>query len=167
MSSTPRTPVSPGQLTGSKEARRAAAVVLEVLTGLRTPVEAAQILGFSPPRYYQIEARALQGLIEALEPRSRGPRRRPEAEVEALRKEKARLEQEVARGQALLRAAHRSIGIPGPRRKDKRHKSADKDADKKSRRTRRPRDRAKQAVKVLRKDQAETGTAGPRPASSA
>jgi hypothetical protein len=155
MSTASRPPVSPGQLTGSKEARRAAAVILEVLSGLRTPVEAAQVLGFSPPRYYQIEARGLQGLIDGLEPRSRGPRRRPEAELEALRKEKERLEQEVARGQALLRAAHRTIGIPKPARAKKKRKPGEQDAEKTSKRVRRPRNRAKQAIKVLRQDEPE------------
>ena len=40
-----------------------AVVILEVLAGRRTPAEAAALLGVGPPRYYQLETRALQGLV--------------------------------------------------------------------------------------------------------
>jgi hypothetical protein len=48
-----------------KEAKRQAAVNLEVWAGVRTPLQAAEALGLSLPRYYQIEARGLQGLVAA------------------------------------------------------------------------------------------------------
>ncbi len=51
------------------EAQRLAATILEVLAGLRSPPEASQALAVSLPRYYQLEARALEGLVAALAPR--------------------------------------------------------------------------------------------------
>src|SRR5262245_6994852 len=58
--------------SGDGEARRLAAVILEVLAGGRTPTEAAQSLGISPPRYYALEQRALTGLVSACRRRQRG-----------------------------------------------------------------------------------------------
>src|SRR5207237_1267514 len=52
----------------SRQARRLAAMVLEVLAGARTPTEAAQALELCVPRYYQLESRALRGLLAACEP---------------------------------------------------------------------------------------------------
>ena len=46
---------------GSSEANRFAVVILEVLAGGRSPGEAAKVLGVTPPRYYQLETRALEG----------------------------------------------------------------------------------------------------------
>ena len=60
-SKTPQTP------PGSREARQLAAVILDVLAGSRTPQQAADTLSLSLPRYYQLEARALAGLIDACE----------------------------------------------------------------------------------------------------
>src|SRR6516225_4436120 len=45
----------------SRQARRVAAMVLEVLAGGRTPAEAAQALELLVLRYYQLETRALHG----------------------------------------------------------------------------------------------------------
>ena len=53
---------------GSREALRLAACVLEVLAGLRGPTEAAGALGVSLARYYQLEQRALAGLVRGCEP---------------------------------------------------------------------------------------------------
>jgi hypothetical protein len=95
----------------SMEARRLAALVLEVLAGVRTPAEAAALVGISPPRYYALEARALLGLVEALEKRPRGPRRTLEREFAELKREKERLARDCARSHALLRAAERTMGL--------------------------------------------------------
>src|SRR6516225_12268500 len=83
----------------SKEAKRLAAVILEVLAGVRQPSQAAEALQVSLPRYYQVEARALRGLLAACEPRPRG--RRPEVarELTVLRQQHARLQRELARQQ--------------------------------------------------------------------
>lgn len=98
----------------SREARRLAAAILEVLAGARTPTEAATALNVSLPRYYQIESRALQGLVTACEAKAKGPTRRPERELAALRQANERLQRDVARQQALVRMAQRTMGLPPP-----------------------------------------------------
>jgi hypothetical protein len=60
---------SPLGREASRPARQLAAGILEVLAGVRSPLQAAQALGLSLPRYYQVESRALRGLLEACEPR--------------------------------------------------------------------------------------------------
>jgi hypothetical protein len=99
---------------GSREARRRAALILEVLAGQRTPTDAATVLGVSVPRFYSLEAQALDGLVMACEPRRRGRPDTPERELAALKKEVARMEREHARSRALLRLAHRTVGVPPP-----------------------------------------------------
>lgn len=98
----------------SREAGRLAAAILEVLAGVRTPTQAAQVLSLSIPRYYQLEQRALEGLVHACEPRPRGPGVDPQREVRRLEKQLARLQQECGRQQALVRAAQRTIGLAPP-----------------------------------------------------
>jgi|SRR6516162_182524 len=99
----------------SREAQRQAALILEVLAGVRKPAQAAQVLGVSVPRYYQLESRALGGLVSACEARSKGRIRSVEAELAVLKKRHDRLQQELVRQQALLRMAQRSIGLtPAP-----------------------------------------------------
>ena len=98
------------------EARRLAAVILEVLAGARTPTEAAQAVGVSVPRYYALEERALGGLLSACRPRSKGPGKAPERELVKLKKEIGRLEREYSRSQALLRASQKTVGIRSPDR---------------------------------------------------
>jgi hypothetical protein len=104
-------------LRGSKRARQITVAVLEALSGSVGTSEAAEKLGVSLSRYYQLEARALAGMLAAVEPRSRGPQKTPQSELGALRAEKKLLERELRRHQALLRAAHRSVGLPGTRAK--------------------------------------------------
>jgi hypothetical protein len=69
-------------------------------------------LQVSLPRYYQVETRALQGLLAACEPRPKG--RQPETahELATLQQHNARLQREVARQQALVRVAQRVVGVP-------------------------------------------------------
>jgi len=97
-----------------RDAKRWAAAVLEVLAGARTPTDAATALGVSVPRYYQIESRALAGLLTACEPKARGRGRSLQHEIEALRRQKDRLQQEVTRQQTLVRMAQRTIGLAAP-----------------------------------------------------
>ena len=114
----------------SREAKRLAAVILEVLAGVRQPGQAAEALQLSLPRYYQVETRALQGLLAACEPRPRG--RRPEVapELTVLQQQNARLQRELARQQALVRLAQRAVGVvpaaPAPKasRKKRRQRQA-------------------------------------------
>jgi hypothetical protein len=96
------------------EAKRLAAAILEVLAGARTPSEAATALGLSVPRYYQVEAQALRGLLAACEPKPRGRVRTVETEVKTLSKENQRLQRELTRHQALARAAQRAVGLSPP-----------------------------------------------------
>ncbi len=95
----------------SVETRRRAALILEVLGGVRTPTEAAEALGVSVPRYYALEARALEGLVHSCRPRPRGRQQTPEREVKRLRAEVERLRRESQRTQALLRAQQRAVGL--------------------------------------------------------
>jgi len=113
----------------STGARTLAATILEVLAGLRTPTEAAQALSISLVRFYQLENRALEGLVQGCEPRPIGRRLDHSAATDKQRKECDRLKQDVARHQALLRSAQRALGVvpppppvkpqPGSRRKRK------------------------------------------------
>ena len=92
---------SPPAATPS-EAQRLAATILEVLGGMRSPPEAAQTLSISLPRYYQLEARALEGLLAALAPRPLGKQPSLENRVKQLEKQ--------------LETAHRAMrasGSPG------------------------------------------------------
>jgi hypothetical protein len=98
----------------SRDARRVAAAILEVLAGARTPIEAASALTLSLPRYYQVETQALRGLVSACEPRPRGRQASPTRDLAVLQKENERLRREAARHQALVRAAQRSIGLAPP-----------------------------------------------------
>jgi hypothetical protein len=98
----------------SKEARRLAAVILEVLAGARTPLQAAEALQLSLPRYYQVEARGLRGLLAACEARPRGRQADVARTVAALERDKARLAREVARQQSLARLTQRVVGISPP-----------------------------------------------------
>jgi hypothetical protein len=146
--SPPRTRPSPAKLSlegRSQEARLMAAAILEVLAGVRTPTDASGALGVSLPRYYALEVRALEGLLQACERRPRGPRRSAERELGKLRRDVERLKREAARSQALLRASQRAVGLRFP-------EAAKPKADPsgKKRRKRRPTTRALRAVELLR-----------------
>jgi hypothetical protein len=100
----------------SRESRRIAAMILDVLAGCRTTGEAATALEISMMRYYVLETRALQGLVAACEPRPKGRVRSPAAELQSLRRERDRLLREVSRQQALVRAAQKTVGLAPPAR---------------------------------------------------
>jgi hypothetical protein len=138
------TRTGPLAIAGSDGARKAAAVILEVLSGVRGTAEACEVLSITPMRYYVLETRALQGLVGALEPRPRGKKRRPEDEVRAMRRETQRLERELMRTRALVRVAERTIGIPAGGAKSK------TGADGKKKRRPRRAERAGRAIAALR-----------------
>jgi hypothetical protein len=137
----------PRPLVGDEAAKQSAAVILEVLAGLRTPQEAAQALGTSAMRYYVLERRALEGMVQALEPRPKGKRRRPEDALNVMRREQVRLEREVGRLQALVRAAQRTMKLPPPPSRER--KKGD------TRRARRPQVRAEKTIALLRRPEPE------------
>jgi hypothetical protein len=122
------------------EARRLAAAILECMAGMRTPGSAAEALKLSLPRYYQLEARALQGMLAACEPRPVGRVKTPANALATLQRECGRWRQECARQQALVRAMQRAIGLTAPPAK----------TDGAKRRKRRPMVRALKAIEGLR-----------------
>lgn len=93
----------------SREAKRLAAAILEVLAGTQAPSETARVLGMSLARYYQVELRALAGLVSACEVRRRG--HQPGNELTALRRECEQLRRECGRHKALVRATRRTVGL--------------------------------------------------------
>ncbi len=99
------------QATVSRDAQRIAAVILEVVAGVRTPTEAAAAVGLSVPRYYLWEQRALAGMVRACEPRPKGKAASDRHHIAVLEKEVARLRQDCTRQQALVRASQRTIGL--------------------------------------------------------
>jgi hypothetical protein len=133
------------------EAQRLAAAILEVLAGVRTPSQAAEALGVSQARYFQVEARAMQALVAACEPRPRGPGRSADKELAALQRQHERLQRELSRQQALVRLAQRTIGLAPP--KAAANKPAGKDQSQKRRR--RPVVRALRAAAALQRHSQE------------
>jgi hypothetical protein len=87
-----------------------------VLGGTLTPADAAAAMGVSPPRYYLLESRALEGLVSACEPRAKGPGHSLARELESLHREHERTRRELARAQALARASQRAVGLSLPQK---------------------------------------------------
>ena len=96
------------------DARRRAAAVLEVLAGVRTCPQAAQVLGLSLPAYYNLEQRALEGLVHGCLPTHKGRQKRPDDQVHALERQCQKLQQDLLRYQALVRTQQRSTGLVAP-----------------------------------------------------
>src|SRR5256712_5021598 len=74
---TKRTRPQPRPLTGDEGAKRSAALILEVLAGLRTPSEASTALGVTAMRDYVLERRGFWGGGEAPAARPAGERGGP------------------------------------------------------------------------------------------
>ena len=145
----PRSTKKPhGIVGGTREANRLAVVILEVLAGVRSPSEAAKILEITAPRYYQLETRALVGLVEALEPRPKGKQPTPETRIAKLERALAESHRECGRQQALVRAAQRTLGI----RTAPQSQAKQTTKDRAGRKKRRPTVRALKAAKVLAAD---------------
>ena len=134
----------PNVSTGTSEARKTASAILEVLAGTLTPSGAASAIGISMPKYYLLEARALNAMVESCEPRPKGRAMSPASRMDALQKELENLRRENARQQTLLRAARRTIGLEP---KDKPSKASDG----KRHRTVKPSVRALKVIAALRK----------------
>lgn len=113
----------------SPESRKQAACVLEVLAGLRSPEQAAEVLGVTLQTYYNIETRALRGLVHGCTSTPPGRTMMLLKQVRGLESKCGLLEKQVGRYQALLRNAQRTAGLlpppvepkarPGAKRKPK------------------------------------------------
>lgn len=150
-------------IDGSKEAKRRASIVLEVLGGLRTTTEACEAIGVTLAHYYNLENKAIEGLVAAMERSTlkggeRGPR--PETQIARLTEERDRLQRELQRTQALVRVAQRAVGVPSATKQRKEHDAKRKAAGKK--RGRKPQVRARRAIARLR-----AGEAAPAPKKTA
>jgi hypothetical protein len=148
-------PNATGLPLASVEAKRLAAAILEVLAGARGPGEAAQVLGISLCRYYQLENRAITGLLGACEPRRRGRGSSgPVNELASLRQECQRLRRDCARQQALVRAAQRTVGLNPPAVEE----TPASTGSGKKRRKRRPTARALKMAALLRGEPTPAGS---------
>jgi hypothetical protein len=127
------------------EAQRLAATILKVLAGVYTPTQAAEALAISLPRYYQLEARAVEGLVAALAPRPKGKQATLENRVKVLEKELAAAHRQCARQEALVRVTQRTLGfsLAAPA------KSASPARDANGRQKRRPTVRALKAARAF------------------
>lgn len=105
------TAAAPGKTAAGSEARRRAAVILEVLAGVQTPTTAAGALAIGVPRYYLLEQRALAGLLAACEPKPLGRTVNSDRQIARLERELASCRRELGRQQALARAAQRVLGL--------------------------------------------------------
>jgi hypothetical protein len=95
-----------------------------------------------------LERRAMEGMVQALAPLPKGKRKHAENTLEALRRDKKRLEREVGRLQALVRAAQRTMKLPPlPSRDQKKGEG---------RRARRPQVRAEKTIALLQAPPVET-----------
>lgn len=147
------------------EARRTAAVILEVLAGVRTPTGAATALGIHLPRYYVWEQRALEGLVAACEPRPRGRTVSVDRRLASLERELAIARRDLTRHQALARTAQRALGLEAPAdsqfpkgaRGKAKGKNQEAPAVARSRHRRRPTARGLRAARLLR-DADSSGT---------
>ena len=104
-------PTGAKSVRGSDAARRLAALLLEAWSGVRSTQSAADAMGVAVTRFYQLEARALQSLVEAMEPRARGRQRTHASEIAKLKADKQRLSRDVERFQSLYRTSQRALGI--------------------------------------------------------
>jgi len=143
----------------SPQARRLAAVILEVLAGLRGPAEAAQAAGVSAPRYYAAEARALQGLLRGCEPATPGRQPAGAAELHKARQECQRLQRQCDRQQALLRLQQRALGLGTPPAQAKGASN-----NKGGKKRRRPRQRTLRLIQELRQGPADSTASVAAPA---
>ena len=156
--SDPAAPDASSPAATLSEAQKLAALILECLAGVRAPPAAAQLLGIALPRYYQLEARALQGLVAALAPRPRGKQQSLENRVKTLEKELEAALRAAARQEALVRVTQRSLGLAAQVKSTAPQPSSNG----KRRKPRRPMARAMKAAKTLR---AKSESPGETPAA--
>jgi hypothetical protein len=148
------TPARPRSSSASGTAHRRAAVILEVLGGVRTVPEAAQTLGICANHYYLLERKALAGLVAACEPQAKGKRPDPQKELASLRQALERSERECQRQAALVRATQRALNLPAPPPDRPASASAGRGKNGKPRRNRKKSVRALRAAENLAREAA-------------
>jgi len=149
-----------------REAQRMAAAILEVLAGARTPGQAAEALGVSLPRYFQLETRAMHALVDSCQARPRGRAPSADKELAALRRQQERLQRELTRQQSLVRLAQRTIGLAPPKAEPSVSTAGSKSnaaSTSKKRRRRRPVVRALRAAEQLQRQSKEAPSAAVTP----
>ncbi|MDP9133500.1 MAG: helix-turn-helix domain-containing protein [Actinomycetota bacterium] len=104
-------PMGPKSVRGSETARRLAALMMEAWSGVRSTQAACAAMGISVTRFYQLEARAVQEVVSALEPRPRGRRLTAASELGKCKLENQRLRRDLERFQSLYRTAQRTLGV--------------------------------------------------------
>jgi hypothetical protein len=135
------------------ETKRRAAIVLEVLAGMRTPSEAAAALGLSVNYYYVLERKALQGLLDACQAQPKGASGPGlDRQLARLQKELDKCRRECLRQASLVRATERAIGLPAVTKPAGPSKANSGKEGKKTKRRRRPTIRAMRAAKTLREN---------------
>ena len=86
------------------QTRQRATLILQVQTGQITASQAALQLGMSRKTYYQWEKRALEGLMQGLEPSNPGrPSTQPSREVAQLRQKVQELEEKLEQTEKVAR----------------------------------------------------------------
>jgi hypothetical protein len=164
---TVRKPKGPHALRGgTSEANRLAIAILEVLAGVRTPAEAAANVNLSLVRYFQLETRALQGMVKALEPLPKGKQSSLDVRLRQLEKQLQQSRRECTRQQALVRVAQRTVGFPlttspNTQGNGSGRKGAKTGDGVKQKKKRRPMVRALKAVQALRSRSASAPSADP------
>lgn len=80
-----------------QQARQRTAVIMKVQSGQLTATQAAKQLGISRKTYYELEAKALAGMMQALNPGKSGRPKKPvDQQKQAMAKEIKELKQQVA-----------------------------------------------------------------------
>jgi hypothetical protein len=120
-------------------------------------------LGISLPRYYQLEARALEGLVAALAPRPMGKQPSLENRVKQLEKDLETARRACARQEALVRLTQRSVGLAALAKPNSPTPAATTSG--KGRKTRKPMVRALKAAQTLRAQASAAETGNPPPTS--
>jgi hypothetical protein len=104
-------PMGAKAVRGSDAARRLAALLLEAWSGVRSTQDASLAMGVALTRFYQLEARALESIVAAMEPRPRGRQVTAAGELEKLRQANQKLKRDAERFAALYRTSQRALGV--------------------------------------------------------
>lgn len=118
--------------TEQAQARARCLLVLSVLSGETPVTDAIARAGLSRQTYYNLETRALQGMLLALDPATAGPQASSAAErvgqlerqVQQLQQQKRRAERLLLLGRKTMHMPARITPMPGMKRRGRRARSA-------------------------------------------